>query len=164
MLEEVWGLLHDRHMYRMTWNSRNTRATSKSTIISTANNSNDNRTPCGTHVHTHAKRAEGLVWARKPAETCVGGREGAHRGGKSNTRPSKASVRRGRASREAEDDKKDRARYPRDRARHRRGWAHRAGKGGSLTRPSKVSNGERWASSEAKKRQEGVGGASREAL
>ena len=42
--------------------------------------------------------------------------------------------------------------------------SHRAGKGGSLTRPSKVSNGGRRASSEAKKRQEGVGEASREAL
>ena len=112
-----------------------------------------------------------LPLALKPAETRVGGREGAHRGGKSNTRPSKASVRMGRASREAEDDKKDRARHQRDRARHqrdrarhRKGWAHRADKGGSLTRPSKVSNGGRRASSEAKRRQEGVGEASREAL
>ena len=94
----------------------------------------------------------------------MGGREGTHRGGKSNTRPSKASVRRGRASREAEDDKRDRARHQRDWVRHRKGWAHRAGRGGSLTRLSKVSNGGRRASSEAKERQEGVGGASREAL
>ena len=101
----------------------------------------------------------------------MGGREGTHRGGKSNTRPSKASVRRGGASREAEVDKRGwarhkrgRTRYQRDRARHREGWAHRASRGGSLARPSKVSNGGRRASSEAKERQEGVGGASREAL